>query len=178
MLVRWRNMALLGVVVLLVGVVAVGCGKKAGEKVAEGLMEKTLERATGGDADVDLGGGGKDVTIKTDQGTTTMSETAAWPDDFMPEVPEFTYGTIERVSRTVGTKEGQRSMTVWFKDLQEGGIDKYVEELKAAGWQVMQVIEAGQGGMASAQKGEGTGLNVAYNIEDNTGAVNAFTGMD
>jgi hypothetical protein len=171
-------MALLGVVVLLVGVVAVGCGKKAGERAAEGLMERTLERATGGDADVDLGGGGKDVTIKTEQGTTTMSETAAWPADFMTDVPEFKYATIERVSRTVGAKDGQFSMTVWFNSLQEGGVDKYVEELKAAGWQVQQVIEAGQGGMVSAQKGEDTGLNIAYNSEDGTGAVNAFTGMN
>jgi hypothetical protein len=171
-------MALLGVVVLLVGVVAVGCGKKAGERAAEGLMERTLERATGGDADVDLGGGGKDVTIKTDQGTTTMSETASWPADFMTDVPEFKYATIERVSRTVGTKEGQFSMTVWFNSLQEGGVEKYAEDLKAAGWQIQQITAAGKGGMVMAVKGEEAGLSVAYDTEEGTGAVNAFTGMN
>jgi hypothetical protein len=170
-------MALLGVVVLLVGVVAVGCGKKAGEKAAEGLMERTLERATGENVDVDLGGG-EDVTIKTDQGTTTMSETASWPADFMTDVPEFKYATIERVSRTVGTKEGQLSMTVWFNSLQEGGVEKYVEDLKASGWQIQQITAAGKGGMVMAVKGEEAGLSVAYDTEEGTGAVNAFTGMD
>jgi hypothetical protein len=163
--------------VLLVGVVAVGCGKKAGEKAAEGLMERTLERATGENVDVDLGGG-EDVTIKTDQGTTTMSETASWPADFMTDVPEFKYATIERVSRTVGTKEGQLSMTVWFNSLQEGGVEKYVEDLKASGWQIQQITAAGKGGMVMAVKGEEAGLSVAYDTEEGTGAVNAFTGMD
>jgi hypothetical protein len=158
-------------------VVAVGCGKKAGEKAAEGLMERTLERATGENVDVDLGGG-EDVTIKTDQGTTTMSETASWPADFMTDVPEFKYATIERVSRTVGTKEGQLSMTVWFNSLQEGGVEKYVEDLKASGWQIQQITAAGKGGMVMAVKGEEAGLSVAYDTEEGTGAVNAFTGMD
>lgn len=165
------------VVVLAVSVVALaGCGKKAAsEKVAEGMLEKTLENATGGDADVDLGGG--DVTITTKEGTTTMSEASEWPSDMFAEVPKFTYGVVERVNRSRNTQNEQQSMTVWIADVQDGAIEKYTKDLEGAGWESQMSITSGQGGMVTAQKGN-LGLTVAYNSEDKTAALNVFSGAN
>jgi hypothetical protein len=178
-MIRAHRLSWLLVLVLAVSVVALaGCGRKAAsEKLAEGMMEKTLEKATGGDVDLDLGGGGKDVTIKTKDGTTTMSETTEWPSDIFTEVPRFTYGKVERVSRTTDTQNGQKSMMVWIVELQEGGVEKYEKELEGAGWESQMSIAGGEGGMISAQKGN-LGLTVSYNTQDHTAAFNVFSGAE
>ncbi len=166
------------VAVLVVSVVAlVGCGKKSdSEKQAETMMEKTLEHATGGDVDVDLGGGG-DVTVKTEEGTTTMSETTEWPADMFSEVPRFTYGVIERVTRSEQTHDSQKSVMIYFRDLQNGGPEKYGKEIEAAGWQSQMNMAAGKGGMISAQKGN-LALTLTYNYEDRMAVLNVFSGAD
>jgi len=175
MLVRWRRMALLGVVVLLVAVVAVGCGKKSEEKLAEGLMEKTLEGATGGDADVDLGGG--DVTIKTQEGTTTISETSEWPGDMFDGVPKFTYGKVTNVTRVDQTQSGQKTVSVHLSELEGGGAEKYAKELEAAGWDMQVVMSAGEGGMINAQKGD-LGLALMYNTTEKHAVLSVLKGLD
>jgi hypothetical protein len=166
-------------VVLVVSVAAlVGCGKKgASEKLAEGMMEKGLERATGGDVDLDLGGGGDDVTIKTEEGTTVMSETTEWPSDMFTELPKFTYGAVERVTRSRNNQNAEHSMTVWITGVEEGAIEKYAKDLEGAGWESQMSIASGQGGMISAQKGN-LGLTVAYNYEEKTAALNVFSGAE
>ncbi len=166
-------------VVLIASVVALaGCGKKgASEKLAEGMLEKGLERATGGDVDLDIGGGGDNVTIKTEDGTTTMSETTEWPTDMFTDVPKFTYGKVERVHRTRNNQNDEQGMTIWIVELEDGGVEKYAKDLEGAGWQSQMSIAGGEGGMVSAQKGN-LGLTVAYNTQDKTAALNVFKGME
>jgi hypothetical protein len=61
---RRQQNGLLVVALFLSVLVAAGCGeKRSDEKLAEGMMEKTLQHATGKKADVDLQG--KNVTITT-----------------------------------------------------------------------------------------------------------------
>lgn len=165
---------LLLVVVLVVSVVAVvGCGKKdSSDKLAEGVAEKTLGKVLGGGAEVDLDGG--DVTIKTEDGTTKMSETAEWPSDMFSGVPEFTYGVVERVSRTKDTTSGQTSMTVWLREVKDDALEKYGSDLEGAGWEAQTTMTSGEGGMISAQKGN-LGLTVMYNKEDQFAALNVFS---
>ncbi len=176
---RGRWLLWLLVMVLAVSVaVLVGCGKKgASEKLAEGMMEKTLESATGGDVDLDLGGGGKDVTIKTEEGTTTMSETTEWPTDMFTDVPKFTYGKVERVHRTRNNQNDEQGMTIWITGVEDGAVEKYSKDLEGAGWQSQMSIASGEGGLVTAQKGN-LGLTVAYNNEDRTAALNVFKGME
>jgi len=57
--------------------VAAGCGKKkSDEKLAEGMMERTLKSATGEKADVDVNG--ENVTITTPQGRVETITPASW----------------------------------------------------------------------------------------------------
>lgn len=170
---RWQRSGLVVTVLVLSVFMAAGCGRKeTGEKVAEGMLEGTLERATGEDAEVDLGGG--DVTIKTEEGTTTMSETAEWPSDMFADVPEFTYGVVERVTRS-DRQGGQKAMTVYFRELRADGPESYAKDLESAGWQSQMSMAAGKGGMINAQKGD-LALSLMYNNDDKEAVLNVYSG--
>ena len=159
-------------IVLVVSVAAlVGCGKKeSGEKVAENMMEKTLERATGEKTDVDVEG--ENVTITTPSGSVEMKETGEWPSDMFSDVPRFTYGTVERVSK--GTEGGMKKFNIYLRDVSDDAIDKYGADMKAAGWEAQSTMQSDEGGMVSAQKGN-IALQVIYNKTDKTAVVIAFS---
>jgi len=149
--------------------VGAGCGgKKADEKLAEGMMERTLQHATGGKADVDLQGG--DVKIKTADGQVEIAKTNDWPSDMFADVPRFTHGTVERVSK--GQADGTQTFNVYLRDVEEGAFEKYQAEIQAAGWESQAMMQGGSGGMISAQKGK-LALQFVYNKSDGTGVVMA-----
>jgi hypothetical protein len=169
---RWKRIGVVTAVVTLSALVAAGCSKKESEKLAENAAQKTAENATGGG--VDLGG---DVKVGTEGGTGAVSESTEWPAGEFPDLPKFTYATVERTAYTV-TKEGQKGVTVALRDLQEGGIEKYVKDLENAGWEIQNNLKTGTGGLVQAQKGKGMGVTVTYKDADRSVALSAYAGMD
>lgn len=167
---RWQQNGLLVVALLLAVQVAAGCGKKrSDEKLAEGMMETTLKHATGEKADVDLHG--KNVTITTSDGRVEMTETSEWPSDMFSDVPRFTYGVIERVSKEKG--DGMQKFNVYLRDVEEGAFEKYHADIRAAGWESQAMMQGDSGGMITAQKGS-LALQFVYGGDDHTGVVLAY----
>jgi hypothetical protein len=147
-----------------------GCGKKqADEKLAERMTEEMLEQATGQQADVDLKDG--DITIKTGTGEVKMVATSQWPEDMFDVVPRFEHGTIERVHS--GTDAGLRKFNIWYQGVPDDASDKYLAQLKAAGFESQLVSMGAQSGMTSAQKGD-VAVQFMHNLEDDTGMLIAF----
>lgn len=167
---RWGR-ALLGIMLVASVAVFAGCGKKqTSEKVAESMMEKTLEKATGEKADVNIEGG--NVSIKTGDSSMEMKATSEWPADMFSDVPRFTYGVVERV--TSGQEGGMQKFNVYIRDVEDGAFDKYGADIKAAGWQSQSTMQSDEGGMISAQKGN-VALQFIYGKKDRTGVVVAYT---
>ncbi len=151
-----------------------GCGKKqADEKLAERMTEEMLEKATGQKADVDMQG--DDITIKTETGEVKMVSTSEWPSDMFDDVPRFDHGKIERV--TSGTEGGMHKFNIWFKDVPDDASDKYLAQLKAAGFESQLASMGPQGGMLSAQKGN-VAVQFMHGKEDKTGVLIAFDIME
>jgi len=147
-----------------------GCGKKqADEKLAERMTEEMLEQATGQKADVDMKDG--DITIRTEEGEVKMQETSQWPSDMFDAVPRFEHGELERV--TSGTQNGLRKFNLWYKDVPDDASDKYLEQLKAAGFASQFASMGQQGGMLSAQKGD-VAVQFMHGKEDKTGVLIAY----
>ncbi len=168
---RRLQCGLMMVALLLSVVVVAGCGKKTSdEKLAEGMMEGTLERATGEKTDVDLNG--DNVTITTADGTTELSNTNEWPADMFPEVPRFTYGVVENVSK--GDEGGMKKFNVFLKEVEDGAFEKYDADIRAAGWGSQSTTQTDEGGMISAQKGN-MALQLMYDSRDRTAIVIAYT---
>lgn len=165
---------LMRILVCLALVVAIavcaGCGKKqADEKLAERMTEEMLEQATGQKADVDLKDG--DITIKTETGEVTLTETSQWPSDMFDVVPRFDHGTIERVHS--GSESGLRKFNVWYRDVPDDASDKYLEQLKGAGFQMQMSTMGPQGGMLGAQKGN-IAVQFMHSRDDRTGVLIAY----
>jgi len=150
-----------------------GGGEKAADRQAEAAVERALKAATGKDADVKIDG--KSVKIKGKGFTHEFAETAEWPADMYEGVPEFTFGKIERVSK--GKEGGMMKFNIFYHDIEEGGIEQYVDLLKEAGWPADINAPGGTAGYVSGEKG-GIGLNLMFNYEDGTGMLAVFSGMN
>jgi len=147
-----------------------GCGKKqADEQLAERMTEEMLEHASGQKTDVDMKDG--DITIKTETGEVTLTETSQWPADMFDVVPRFEHGTIERVHG--GTESGLRRFNVWYKDVPDDASNKYMEQLKAAGFEPQMSAMGPEGGMLGAQKGN-IAVQLMHSKDDKTGVLIAY----
>jgi hypothetical protein len=133
----------LAVCALVVG----GCGKKSEEKMAERAMEDMLKGVTGKDVDVNIQG--KDIRIEDQDSKVQMSETSVWPTDMFADVPLFTAGRIEHVTKSQA--EGTQSFNIFFIEIKGDAMKDYSAVLKEKGWQA-QLMDMGNGGMISAQK--------------------------
>lgn len=154
-------------------VLASAC-QKAGEKSAEKMIEKAMEKAGGGKADVDLSGG--KISVKTDQGTADISVNGGkWPEDLPGDVPKFEGGKVTGVFK--GTQGQGKTWTIAMQGVDEAAYGKYVEALKAAGYELAANISTADGAMTQAKKGttvvvatfgkssKSLGLNVMVGVE-------------
>jgi hypothetical protein len=143
---------------LLITVAVLSCFlfscRKASEKASEKMMEKAIENATGGKADVELGG--EKVEITTSDGTFEMDGKAqSWPDEIPDDVPEFTYGKVKAV--TTSTIDGVKSWNVIYEKLEDGFVDNYDSDLKEKGFETVTMKMGDNAGSITAE-------NEKYNI--------------
>jgi hypothetical protein len=127
---------------------------RASEKAGEKMMEKAIENATGGKADVDLSNG-KSV-IETGSGRMEIDAKAnKWPSDIPGDIPEFTFGKVKAV--TTSNMDNTRSWNVVFEEVQDGCLDKYDALLKEKGFETVIMKMGDKGGSI-------TGESSKYNI--------------
>ncbi len=146
-----------------------GCGKKSEEKKAEETMENMLKVTTGKDVEVDIQG--KDIKIEGRDSKAQLSETSVWPPEMFEDVPKFTAGKIEHVTKT---QEGSnQTFNIFFVDIEGDALKKYATTLNEKGWQA-QLLDMGKGGMISAQKDK-LGMNFSFNADDKKGLLAVFS---
>jgi len=146
-----------------------GCGKKSEEKKAEETMENMLKVTTGKDVEVDIQG--KDIKIEGQDSKAQLSETSVWPPEMFEDVPKFTAGKIEHVTKT---QEGSnQTFNIFFIDIEGDALKKYATTLNEKGWQT-QLLDMGKGGMISAQKDK-LGMNFSFNADDKKGLLAVFS---
>lgn len=149
--------------ILLIAVLSatLGCGRRSTDSQS-GAVAETLVSAPSGKQGKDAPG---EVAIPT------ISETSEWPADLSTEVPEFTFGKVERVSKTLdGTSS---KFTVYLHEIEPGGADRYLELLRQGGWKVERMDLGAQGSMLNGQKGE-LGITLTYSDERKDGMLAVF----
>ncbi len=161
------RIALCGMIVstLLFG----GCDKKSEEKTAEETMENMLKVTTGKDVDVNIQG--KSIKIEGQDSKAQLSETSVWPPEMFDDVPKFTTGKIEHVTKT--QEGGNQTFNIFFVDIEGDALKNYTAALNEKGWQP-QLMDMGKGGMIIAQKGK-LGMNFSFNKEDKKGILAVFS---
>lgn len=128
---------------------AAGCKKTPGEKA----MEKMIEKASGGKAEVDASGGS--LKIKTAEGETQIGAMSQWPSDLPEGFPKFE-GKVTSAAKMKGA-EG----TTWLVnlvDVKEADVAKYVQAMKDAGWNELFTSSADQSMMSNLEKDNTTAM--------------------
>jgi len=117
--------------------VIAGCGKSSEEKA----IEKTVEKATGADADVDLSNKRMKISGKTEKGAFSFStgEGAGIPKDFPADV--LVYRPSEVVT-TMNIPEGQ-SLVLTTSDESTKVAEVYKREMTAKGWSEQTSMNVG-----------------------------------
>jgi hypothetical protein len=123
-------------------------GKSPSERLAENSIAKAIERASGGQAKVDLKDG--TIKVKTAEGDVEIGATKTWPADFPIDVPKPGSGTIAGVVRS--NQEDKKHWNITLQNAEPGTFAKYQDELKAKGWEIKVVTNVEDGGLLNAQK--------------------------
>jgi len=134
-------------------------------------MEKAMEHGGVKDADVDLKKG--TFRYKTEEGEGEISyEEHGWPGDLPEGVPEFTMGTVKGVTRS--DRNGKKGWNVIVEAVEDGAVEKYTEQLKENGWNVMSQMTMPEGAMVQATKGDLIILGM-FNTEERGGGISIST---
>jgi hypothetical protein len=116
--------------VCVIGLILLGAG--CGDSAEEKAMEKQIEKATGGDAEVDFSNKGTKITGETEQGKYTVTTGGATeiPKDFPDDV--FIYQPSKAVM-AMELDEGY-SIAMTTHDDRIKVVGAYRQEMKARGW--------------------------------------------
>jgi len=136
------------IALLVIGLIA--CGKSAVEKAAENMIEEIMEKEG---VDVDVDDGGDTVTIETEEGDVTIEGDEGgmpWPNDKLPgNVPEL------KGVKVVAVINAGSSIMIGFEDCDKNTADAYIDQIKASGWKISLDMES-----------EGTRIIMAGNSND------------
>jgi hypothetical protein len=132
-----------------------GCGKE----VQESAVEKKIEQATGGDADVEMSDDGMKITGKTEEGdyALTTGEETEIPDDFPSDVFIYRPSTAVMAMKV----PGGHSVTLSTGDDREKVVEAYKKKMEAEGWSEEGSMNMGSNTMLVYGK---DGRNASVNI--------------
>jgi hypothetical protein len=160
------------VVVLVLGLFLLnGCGdKKSEQKKAGDVTKMTFKDGAGKEVNVNVQGG--KIQIEGQGSKTEMTETSTWPAEMFPDVPQFTFGRIERVIKAA-EEGGMRKFNIFYVNVEDGALNKYADMLRKNGWQVSHT-QMDKSGILNGQKGN-LGLNFPYNMGKRDGALLVYS---
>lgn len=159
-------------ILIVIGVVVVlgilgGAGYYLQQRSSETAAEKAIEDAAGGNAKVDISEGGDKVTIETDEGKVTTSESSV-PDSFPSSI------TIYQGSEVAGSTEAEEGVTLLLKtsDSTSKAFSFYKSDLAKNGWKVTSSSTIEENSLITAEKGEeGALITIATDEEDGKTAI-------
>lgn len=116
------------IVIMVIVMLALGFScRNANQKITEKRIEKAIDE----NADVTIDD--DKITMETDEGTlVTDTGDKKWPDKIPDDVPEFTYGKIERVS--IQDMPEAKNWAIRFSGVKEDALTKYETDLKGKGF--------------------------------------------
>ncbi len=138
-------------------------GEIIAEKVAEQVVEKSMEAGSGGQADVDIKDG--QMTVKTDKGEVNVStgDSAKIPDSFPKDVYVPDGATV---MMAMELPEGH-TVTLKVKGDPAALQESYIAKATEKGWEKKSAMDMGTMKMLGFEK-EGLTLTVMLNREGET----------
>jgi flavodoxin len=140
---------------LLVSVLFFSGGCNPGEKIAEEITERAIEQGSGADVDISE----DEMTIKTDEGETTIGSGTELPDDFPSAVP--VYPDMQILNSSKVTQDGKAAFTIGAEttDSHDKVVGWYKSEL--GNWKIDSEFTSESDGLKYTMV---TASNDAYNL--------------
>lgn len=121
------------VMLLIVSLFSMGCVKKAQEKIGTKIGEKVIEKATGGEVNIDTEDG---MSIEMEDGAVKTGENLEWPQERMGSLPKPD-ATIKSITQI---EDSSTSVILSF-DKKNGGSD-YMQKLIDLGYEQTSLSES------------------------------------
>jgi len=132
----------------------------------EQMVEEMMEDMMGDDVDIEIDDGGDTVTIEGGDGEDiVIAEGQGWPAEMPPSVPP-----IQGV-KIVGTMMAEGGGTVVFEGCNKQIGEGYINELKAAGWDITTTMESEGMHIYMAQNNMGEFLQVTWEDDSGDGGI-------
>ena len=151
------------------GMIVRGMMGYAGKKVADTIVEKGIENASGGQVKVDANGG--EVTVKGQDGSTVQWGSNKLPDGWPSDVTIYSGSTIQ-YSGSSNPASGKSGAAVIFQtsDPADKVVDFYKTDLAAKGWKIEGTYQSGTTDMIGASKNDRY-LSIGISANDSMTAV-------
>ena len=154
------------IALLVIGLIA--CGKSIGEKAAENMIEEMMENE-GVDVDVDVDDGGDTVTIETEEGGMTIEGDEGgmpWPSDKLPAgFPQLNGVTVVAVIDAGG------GIMIGFEGCTESAADAFISNFKTGGWKITMEMESEGTKMVMASKGDNEYVQIGWEPDSGEGSI-------
>ena len=154
---------------IMLSLTSCGVRQSLDEKIAEKVTEGVIEKATGGEANIDVDKG--QLTIKGENGEKVTLSDSKWPEGEVAKlIPEFKKGNI------VSAINSDKACVIMIEQIEAKDFKQYVEQLKARGF-TNDVAEytSDSGQSYNAHLNENTMIVVLYDPENKALTINLET---
>ena len=152
-----KKLVLILVVLLTVSLIGCGAKEKLEEKAIEAVAEKVIEKAGGGDVDID----GDKVTVKGEDGEEATFGSTDWPtSELAKNIPEFKGGKI------VSVMEASDSLIISIEEASKKDFDEYFNEIKKIYTNQSYDMKTEDGITYGASDDKGYGVTIIYGADE------------
>ncbi|MGI5881243.1 MAG: DUF6591 domain-containing protein [Syntrophomonadaceae bacterium] len=153
-------------VLMMLSLASCGVKKSVDEKIAEKVTEGIVNKATGGEADLNIKDG--QLTMKDEDGKTVTFGDTKWPQGQAADLlPKFKKGKI------ITAINADKACMVMLENVEPQDFKNYVEELKSGGFSNEVAEFSSQTNQSySAKSNDVTMVFVQYDSEGRTISIN------
>lgn len=154
-----KTIVILLTILIMLTLASCGARQSLDDKIAEKVTEGVINKATGGEANIDIDKG--ELTLKGEDGEKITFGESKWPKGEAANlIPEFKKGKI------VTSANSDKACNIMIEQVEEKDYKQYVEELKDRGF-TNDVAEFTSGSSQSygAHLNENTMVFVMYDIK-------------
>jgi len=153
-------------VLMMLSLASCGIKKSVDEKIAEKVTEGIVNKATGGEVDLDIKDG--QLTVKGEDGEKVSFGDTKWPEGQTADLlPKFKKGKI------ITTINADKACMVMLENVELQDYNKYVEELKSSGFSnEVSEYSSETNHNFMAKSNETTYVVVMYDSENKTISIN------
>jgi cytoskeletal protein RodZ len=132
-------------------------------RATEEAVEESIEKATEGEAKVDIADEGGEITVETEEGTFTTGKKEL-PDNFPSDLPVYSNAEII----TTASSENSVAVSWSTEDSQEKVSEFYKDELTDSAWKITQTATLGNATVYGVEKGNMSGAVAVSETEEGT----------